>query len=121
MKKAILSAIVMSYIIPSAFKLIAFVREEYPVYWMIFPILSSAFLVVISFLTSKGGRISKYLTCIFLTLCGLAMVPYYFAPAIESLSMRFFLGSYGIGWIVSSVWIFRAYPANIKTGQRMVG
>lgn len=118
MKKVILSLIVISYIIPSAFKLITYIREDFPVYRLGFPLLSSVFLVVISFLTSKGGRISKYLTCIFFMLCGLLMLPYFIAPAIESLSIRLFLGASGVWWIASSVWIFCSYSKTADTGRR---
>ncbi|AMK10036.1 hypothetical protein AWY79_02350 [Pseudodesulfovibrio indicus] len=100
----------MSYVAPSALKLITFIQDGRPVFWVALPILSSALLVILGVLTFKGSLISKYLMCGFLMLCGLLMVPYYFSPAIEAVPMRLFLGSYGLGWIVSSIWIFKVYP-----------
>jgi len=110
MKNTILLLIVISYIIPSAFKLEAFLTNGRPVYWLVLPFLSSATIAISSLLTVKGSSIAKYITCGYLLLCGLFMIPCYFAPAIEGLPMRLFLGSYGVFWIISAIWIFRAYP-----------
>ncbi|MDD3313790.1 hypothetical protein [Pseudodesulfovibrio sp.] len=115
MKDIMLSVVVLSYAIPLAFKLVDFVKEDRSGYWLASPVLSVLFLVVASILTAKGSVVFKYITCGYLMLCGLFMIPCYFAPAIEGLSMRLFLGSYGVLWIVSSIWIFLAYPDRRKT------
>jgi len=114
MKKLILAFIAVSYIVPSVFKLVAYIREGRDIYWLALPILSSTIFAVVGYYTFKGNLVSKYLMCIFLIICGLYMIPCYFAPAIKALSMRLFLGSYGVMWLVSSIWVFRAYPKEQK-------
>jgi hypothetical protein len=73
-------------------------------------VVACLFLVVAGYFTWKGNTIFKWLICGFCALSGLLMLPWYYFPNFEFDLLRLALGTLGIFWLSSSIWIFKKAP-----------
>jgi len=103
--------IVLSFIIPPISKSIYYlINDLYTTLIITTAFAGGIFFSFFSYLAWKGIRVFKWLTCLHLLIVGAFMLPYFIAPAVDSIGTRLFLGFIGLFWILSSVWVFRNIP-----------
>jgi hypothetical protein len=102
--------IVLTYLLPLLGKIVIYITSGADIVIIIASITSFILLLSTSYFTWKGNIISKYITSAFFFGGGLLMLPWYISPRIDSQLLSICLGSLGVFWILSSVWIFRKYP-----------
>ena len=73
-------------------------------------IVACLFLIVVGYFAWKGNTFSKWLICVFCALSGLFMLPWYYLPNLEFDLLRLALGTLGLFWLLSSIWIFNKAP-----------
>ncbi|QGY39240.1 hypothetical protein GM415_03580 [Pseudodesulfovibrio cashew] len=106
---------IASYAVPAIYKTINLLFYTSDIILAALSVASWILVLGCAYGTSKGIRVCKWIVAMYLSLCGILMLPWFMSPAIASLTKRFALGALGLWWIAASLWIIKYYqPAKIE-------